>query len=62
MKNKKESRPLVRCPEEVVGQWKGYDVILKSHEPVADATVFSQDFDKFSGWFKAVLADWTYGG
>lgn len=55
MKNKIKHHPLVRCPGEVVGTWKGYDIVLKSNNVVEDAWKFDLDAEELTKWLSEKL-------
>lgn len=55
MNNKKKNRPLVRTPEDLVGVWKHYDVILKSNVQLEDAWKFDEDVQEM----KCLLSELT---
>ena len=56
-KGTKTSRPLVRCPSEVIGRWKGCDIILKSNNVTQDALDFENLVkDSEFLWARAVEA------
>jgi hypothetical protein len=54
-KGTKDSRPMVRCPEEVIGTWNGYDIILKSNNGTEDARKFDKDVEEIKEFLSLVF-------
>ena len=57
--NKQKHRPMVRAPEEVVGRWRHYDIILKSHQDTEDAWQFDKDARVFDAWLTKNIHKFT---